>query len=113
MQLDTVRFAGLRIGNFSRKRRQKMLSTKTAVIIITLVLSVDNFGDWATPKKTPTGLFLFLSLQIPLPHSSAKSHEPLSPLLSSNRSFSEVHMRNFIAEASNACVCRRAPVIIL
>jgi hypothetical protein len=44
---------------FSRKTKQKMLSTKTAVIIITLVLSVDNFGDWATPKKTPTGLFYF------------------------------------------------------
>jgi hypothetical protein len=46
---------------FEKKEDKKMLSTMRAAIIMIVVLSVDNFGDWATPKKTPTGLFLFLS----------------------------------------------------
>lgn len=43
---------------------------------IPLVLSVDDFGDWATPKKLPAGLFSFLHLANPIQHldSSIDNH---------------------------------------
>jgi hypothetical protein len=87
-----------------------MLSTKAVMHMINLVLSVDNFGDWATPKETPTGLFYFYRYRFPKQLSSCLPLIDL-PLLS-NSSFSEVRIANFFAKASDACVSRFAAVII-
>jgi hypothetical protein len=39
------------------KVSKNVLQPICALTIINFVLSVDDFGDWATPKKHPAGLF--------------------------------------------------------